>query len=152
MDVGKVFQMLWNQYLIQTNEHQLKSWHTAQQVLLSIISQVSPRATYTGGASAVCPERPKNLKYLRDQTQQNSSTSGFTTESMCYSLWQDYKTHVTWKCHWSTAVSVAGEISSHSEHHRDVFLCNTFLTSWHNAFSISEIHARTWRCWDTDRV
>ena len=111
-DTCNIFQMLSKQYLIQTNEHQLKSWHWAQQALLSAVSQVSPRAMSTGGASAACPGGPKTLKYLRDQTQQTSSTLGFTTKSMCCSLWQVYKTHVMWMHLWSTAVPALGEIPS----------------------------------------
>lgn len=149
MDACNIFQMPSKQYLIQTNEHLLKSWRTAQQALLSDIGQVSSRAISTGGASAACLDGPKNLKYLRDQTQQMSSALGFTTESTCCSLWQYYKAHITWTRHWSTAVPVPGEISSHFEYESDMFLCNTLLTSWHNQFNISEICARTWRCWDT---
>lgn len=101
MDTHNNFQMPSKQYLTETSEHQLESWHTAQAALLPAVSQASPRAT-----SAACLDGHGSLKYIGDQIQQNSSTSGFTIESRCCSLWQAYMTHITWAHHWSTAVPV----------------------------------------------
>lgn len=106
MDTHNNFQMPSKQYLTETSEHQLESWHTAQAALLPAVSQASPRATSVGSASAACLDGHGSLKYIGDQIQQNSSTLGFTIESRCCSLWQAYMTHVTWAHHWSTAVPV----------------------------------------------
>lgn len=139
MDTHNNFQMPSKQYLTETSEHQLESWHTAQAALLPAVSQASPRAT-----SAACLDGHGSLKYI----QQNSSTLGFTIESRCCSLWLHDIRNLSTPLEHSCA-GTRGEISGHSEHESDVFPWNTFLNFWHNQFIISEIHARTWRCWDT---
>lgn len=74
------------------------------QVLCSRLARL--RATSAGGASAACLDGHESLKYFRDQTQQNSSTLGFTMESRCCSLLQSYMAHITWAHQQSTAVPV----------------------------------------------
>lgn len=146
MDTHNNFQMPSKQYLTETSEHQLESWHTAQVALLPAVSQAEPRL-----------QEVQVLHVWRDAG--GWSTSG-TKSSKIPAPWAllqkqvlqsltSVNTHNLSTALEHSCASTHRETDSHSEHESDVLLWNTFLNYWHNQFIISEIHARSWRCWDT---
>lgn len=149
MDTQNNFQMPSKQYLEESSEHQLESWHPASpSALLPAVCQADSHVCrrckccmsgWTRGFEAHQGPNPAKLRCLglHYGKQAVKSLTGL------------HNTHNLSIPPEHSCASPRGETASHSEHESDVFLWNTFLNYWHNQFIISEIHVRTWRCWDS---